>query len=1542
MNKYALVYLLLCWGVPLACVIGQTDAAPQLAIPGDFLPPFENLNNVLPAGLDLNEDAAIDIVPPCSCRGELVIQNGAAATEGLFDDQIIVASGVSGQQWFLENSANVLDPLTLNTLSAGTPIPEVGNTGIYVLPIAHKSDLGYFAFVHAPMVDPSVVLGPITNTCYYPNAKIENLSEVYCDSEAPITLFGTASSGFDDNITDLVPISTLWKIERLDDGAVFNTNIFDPTTLGTGDYKVSYTFGGDPTPFYTDNKTGCSTTVEAFTTIRPPQLMACNSSVNITLPPSSCEVQVVPAILLTTNVVTDDLFEISVIGPQGQNLGDVVPAEFAGLPLIGDIRDLCSGQNCLTDIMVNDLAAPVINLPADITLTCAQDTDPIITGMASASDCSDISINYADESVQTLCGNPKVVITRTWVATDAFGNTSEAAQRIEINRAAMEDFRFPRDTIFECSDVQADPSITQATATGAGLPNLVELPICGLFYVHEDDTIGLCGDPSTNYVIVREWTVLEECGFQPIDMDGEGKDNIQLIRVLDQTGPSINASSFPVFTNLSPDMNGIGNCSSTGFIPPADLIIDGCNDYTYTILTPIGEAEYTNGVDGQAGGFIPFPGLPIGVHTITYRAADDCGNVTSEMVEVTVLDNNPPLMICENMLSLVLTSDGNGRIFPFNIDRGIRDDCCEGDIRMKIEGESDAAFRPFIDFFCDNDTIPVVVRAWDCYGNFNDCTADVIVEDRVPPFVAVAVDDVSLTCQDDFDQYLDSAFDAPEFGDNCNFSLSFSMEEEIDSCGIGTLTRTWTARDNPNNPPAVFTQVVQLEAVHSYRFSVPSDATVACNVTTFDDIEVLSTSCDLLDISVMEEVVSVPEDTACLRILRTHQIVNWCEYDGSSEPIELPRWDGIDLNTLTGDSYVAQADGIEIFREGLTLSVDIGPSSGYYQYQQIITVYDDVPPEVNAIGESVFCVPADFSGESCFGEVNFPVSITDNCTDSVEVIQSLYLNNQSVVNDIYGELMVDGSDEWRVVGTYPIGNHAFIFSVFDDCGNFGEYFLPFSVEDCTAPTFVCPDTFRVELPIEQSIALSPNDILTDLSDNCGVASLAFDPSFVQLDRAVSCQDIGYTTLEIWVRDFADNRSTCSVVLEAQDADGTCIGFFDIGGFVLSQNGDPLGDVETKLTGPSVGDSYQTDTEGAFTFSSMREGGPYTITPLKDTDHGNGVNVLDLLLVTRHILAVLPLDSPYKVIAADVDRSGSVSVADLIAIRRVILTVDSVFQGNTSWRIVPESFVFANPTNPLQENFPESSTIFDLNQDTYVNFVGIKTGDVDNTAIVDQNLQSIEPRNLGTTSLSYIDRQWERGAAFETEFSIAAEALEGFQLELGMDASILDNIRVIPGAGMEAVHFNTNYLDSGHLPICWTAQGTVDTVRFSLQATTSRLSQTQDLIWISQAQLRPLAYHKQDEIKLEARKLVLRAIANTPTPTEWSLFENYPNPFVSKTNINFYLAESCEVQLSISDFYGNIMYQQQKSLAAGNQTISLDRSVFGAAGVYAVILKVGNT
>ena len=114
----------------------------------------------------------------------------------------------------------------------------------------------------------------------------------------------------------------------------------------------------------------------------------------------------------------------------------------------------------------------------------------------------------------------------------------------------------------------------------------------------------------------------------------------------------------------------------------------------------------------------------------------------------------------------------------------------------------------------------------------------------------------------------------------------------------------------------------------------------------------------------------------------------------------------------------------------------------------------------------------------------------------------------------------------------------------------------------------------------------------------------------------------------------------------------------------------------------------------------------------------GVSVMDIILIQRHILGVVRLSSPYKMIAADVNRSGSITTLDIIQMQRLILGVVNGFPGNTSWRFIPASYVFPNPEHPWLEAFPEGLD-YTCNQGSLqtFNFIAVKIGDVNGSSLL---------------------------------------------------------------------------------------------------------------------------------------------------------------------------------------------------------------------------------
>jgi hypothetical protein len=169
----------------------------------------------------------------------------------------------------------------------------------------------------------------------------------------------------------------------------------------------------------------------------------------------------------------------------------------------------------------------------------------------------------------------------------------------------------------------------------------------------------------------------------------------------------------------------------------------------------------------------------------------------------------------------------------------------------------------------------------------------------------------------------------------------------------------------------------------------------------------------------------------------------------------------------------------------------------------------------------------------------------------------------------------------------------------------------------------------------------------------------------------------------------------------------------------------VGNVTMSLTGATIPNGV-TLADGSYSLSNIPPGGTYSVTSSKtnDTPPANGVNVLDLIAIQKHI-ANIPgalLDSPYKLLAADVNADKSIDVRDLIAIQTFIVAPATGLPAGV-WRFVPADYSFPNPQAPWDAPAYRSYSNLVANASSG-DFVAIKLGDVDNSWTAPSGVQSV--------------------------------------------------------------------------------------------------------------------------------------------------------------------------------------------------------------------------
>ncbi|MEQ1746427.1 MAG: cohesin domain-containing protein [Saprospiraceae bacterium] len=209
---------------------------------------------------------------------------------------------------------------------------------------------------------------------------------------------------------------------------------------------------------------------------------------------------------------------------------------------------------------------------------------------------------------------------------------------------------------------------------------------------------------------------------------------------------------------------------------------------------------------------------------------------------------------------------------------------------------------------------------------------------------------------------------------------------------------------------------------------------------------------------------------------------------------------------------------------------------------------------------------------------------------------------------------------------------------------------------------------------------------------------------------------------------------------------------------------------------------------------------FDVVPEKNNDPLNGVSTFDLVLINKHVLGTEPFNSPYKIIAADANKSKSVTTFDIVVLRKLILGIFSQFPDNTSWRFVDANFSFPNPVNPFQTIFPESILCL-APPATGLDFVAVKVGDVNGNAIT-----STRPGGRPTLPISFgTVGARSRGGVFTVPVTYTGERkIEALQMGLHFDPSRLELLGPSKGnlPDYTADHFGLARAAEGEIRTLW--------------------------------------------------------------------------------------------------------------------------------------------
>lgn len=1243
---------------------------------------------------------------------------------------------------------------------------------------------------------------------------------------------------------------------------------------------------------------------------------------------------------------------------------------------------------CQTNLSFTDQSRPFIIVPTVLDTLITYDTANIHSLLMTSAEAIDncnkdlpVTISIAMQetdiclSSQGSKDTTKAII--TFMAEDDCGNIGTATREMVIIRPnELEHLVKAPDLNLDCTENLMVGSNIPALAIGK-LQNGLFVPsdtiplstqeyICGYILTIRDLEIpnAECGRK-----LFRYWSVADWCSPTIVSVD------TQFIYYTDKQAPTfLELDTNPVILNLGPF-----DCTYDITSLPTPEAIDNCStphvtrDSVFRIdngqLTPVPTTMHT--------------ALEVDSFYIRWVATDQCSEqkLNDTLMQLVVIqDVTRPTAICTDQLNISVGSNGS-MIDVADVDLGSYDACGIAKRGISRDGVN---FGSTVTFSCDdvNDTIQVTFRVIDTHGNANSCWFYVLPEDKLRPICTpfapgvgnangdnvgnrayVEIDGNDAKVGAILDRKNPTILELTAIGgtlpiptDNCteveNIELT-PIVMELGNCGEDRYQRRWIARDASGLESIdTCTQIVSIRHVADWQIKFPRDQALECPMSAIatDSVEITNGPSDRLAVSVESQMFDVVEG-ACFKVIRTYHIINWCNYTPGDAPSMR-----LNIDSLSEERILRASDM---------------PNFSYMTYTQIIKVNDNEAPIVVVTDDVDTCITGIHDGlatsigdSTACGEIKTFTAFAGDCVTEVggELSHTfrLYEGTES-------EVVAQQAMEVYNAGDFQKGNEAkmsvfvlpgvytaeFIFK--DNCGNTTLARQSYTFKECTNPTPYVLNGIAIEIGQQSaSVDVWANDFDQGSYDNCTPQdSLEFriwhislginPPTTTQgvLDSLPSsitfdCNYLGTQIVRIYVVDQSDNFDYVATFVLIQDNMRACQNPDDdenmVAGEITSFSGEQIENVAVTVNHDESTMTTTTDGHYQFMLAKNRD---YTIVPTKNDDVLNGVSTFDLVLISKHILGLNKFDSPYKYIAADVNRSGSITAFDMVQLRQLILNVHTEFPNNQSWRFVDKSYQFATEA-PVNEAFNEVISIQDLQENLMqTDFVGVKIGDVNGNATTNSSLVDASERKYMTTfNLQMQDRLVMAGETVRIPITaLTVDQIIGYQFTL--DFANLELVEVIEGVAKQE-NFNTSLPTKHQLTTSWNGEINNGATLFELVVKATTTNYLRDLLSITSNYTIAEAYNQAGNLMP-----VVFDFKPVEEAFEFQLDQNAPNPFQQVTMIGFTLPMNSETTLKIMDVQGRILQTIQGQYAKGYNKIYVDTKNLGATGVLHYQLEAGN-
>lgn len=1303
--------------------------------------------------------------------------------------------------------------------------------------------------------------------------------------------------------------------------------------------------------------------------------LACNGLTQVSLD-AKCNATITAAMILndTMTLCPNAIYVVTVLNYNIPIPGSpVVTKAWVGKTLRVEVKDTRSGNKCWGDLKIEDKLPPVIQ--------CGLDTIPCFAASAfvpKATDNCDLdTILLVDEQIQPLNCNAKFIkrLVRRYLAKDIYGNTSPMCyDTIYLKRFDTAKVLCPKNWIYDpanparncpinCKDIcnnrikldkngHPHPDVTGIPTyrdTVHRSPLLIDTIdlwpqgdiYCNVGVSYSDIDLGTIG---CVHKIMRAWTIREWWCNQEIV-----RTCLQILEIVDREGPYVHG---PYDYKVTTD--GGYKCQATVNIPPA-VVFDSCGKCENKPVRV--DVVYPGGIlKNQNGGVVI---LPVGIDTIYYRAYDHCYNESVDTLIITVEDKTAPVAICDRETVVSLSVDGLTHVYARTFDDGSYDDCHIDSMLVRrmdggypCTGRIDTRFRPFVEFCCAdvNQVVTVIFRVKDKHGNYNDCMVQTFVQDKLKPTCKAPVN-VTVACDFHFDINNLDVFGAVNTDsallfktrtirykgydwtkdsvitihdgfahDNCSLTITKGFKDNRTQCNVGTIVRYWAVSDR--NGTDTCWQTITFFNYHPINLYTdiwwPRDSTLTGCLHAADltpermgrPVAHGEDKCDLVAYSYEDETFRfVNGSDACFKILRKWKAIDWCQFVYNQNT---RRYDYVEVSHL-----------------------------------QIIKVNNIVDPTIMTIPtkDTIFCTL-----DSCnSGPATLTAMGMDDCTPADELVWEYLIDLDN--NGVFDIIKAGNGNKINASGRYKLGKHRIKYVFEDKCGNKVVKEILFTILNCKAPTPYCLNGVAIDLmPIDRNgngipdwgmVEVWASDVDKGSYHPCGNRIvLSFSSDTTKKSITFTCDSLGQRNVNLWVTDaITGQQAFCRTFILVQDNNNACKGTLlgSVSGLITTDKNENVALVDVDLVGAKL-PAFKTNGNGRYAFANMQfdQNASYTLVASKNIDPLNGITTADIVKIQKHILGLEELTSPYKLIAADVNNSKSISAADISELRKLILGVTSTFSNNQSWVFVDQAYKFVNAGDDrLKEPYTKDYKITPFVNSMIINYYGIKIGDINGTASA-TGFVNASGRDRATLELVTDEIKLQADQYIEVPVQLENNSdLSGYQFTLKFDADVLEFMDINSGkCNISSENLGLQKLQDGYITFSWNSNKALQLTKgsnlFTLKFKALSTGQLSNVLNINSSITQAEAYNAElDEMNI---KLGYRTDKGIVSFDDVILYQNKPNPFSDQTVIGFEMPKAADATLTIYDMNSKLVYTKTIAATKGYNSVTVNNLQLGVTGV----------